>query len=174
PTIKAETLDDAVWSFVTPLIEDPQKVEEYIETRLKAEDPTAPDREAIERSLRKVQEEQENLLSGLAKLDPVYAGAIYRRLNELADLQKGFEKNLKELESTQRTWEEVQGELQDFKEWCAEFRSTVDKEHPLYNEKLRAIQRFNIKVRVYRRDPVTQKPMYEITAKPIHCVTYCL
>jgi site-specific DNA recombinase len=167
PTLKAETLDEAVWEFVRTKIEDPEQVERHLEAQLKQEDPTAEDRASIERSLKKIQEEQANLLAGLPKLDPIYAPPVYKTLNDLAEQQKGFEKNLAELEGSQKSWAEIQEELNDFKQWCADFRATVDRDNPTYEEKLRAIKRFNVKVYVYRRDPITQKPNYEITAKPV-------
>lgn len=167
PMIKAQTLDDAVWEFVRTRIEDPQQVERHIEAQLKQVDPTAEDRVSIERSLKKVTDEQEKLLAGLPKLDPIYAGAIYKRLNELAELQKGFEKDLSGLEHTRKTWEEIQEDLKDFKKWCADFVATVDRKNPSYEEKLRAIQRFNVRVIVYQRDQITHEPNYEIKAQPI-------
>jgi site-specific DNA recombinase len=167
PTLKAETLDNAVWEFVRAKIEDPQQVERHLEAQLKQDDPTAEDRTSIERSLKKVLEEQENLLASLPKLNPKYAGSIYNRLNELADMQTEAEKDLEKLKSTQKSWEEIQEELKEFKEWCADFRANVDRDNASYEEKLRAIKRFNVVVYVYRRDPITQKPNYEITAKPV-------
>ena len=167
PSLKAETLDTIVWEFVRAKIEDPQQVEEHIESQLKQEDPTAEDRASIERSLKKVQEEQKNLLASLPNLNPQYAAPIYKRLNDLADDQARYDKDLAELEGTQKSWEEIQIELNEFKEWCSDFRANVDRDNASYEEKLRAIKRFNVIVYVYRRDPHTQKPVYEITAKPV-------
>jgi site-specific DNA recombinase len=173
PSLKAETLDNAVWEYVKARIEDPLLVEQFIEEQLQNGDPIANDVEAINRSLKKVQDEQQNLLTGLGKLNPVYHASVYQRLNDLAEMQAGLKKDKTELEGSAKTWEEIQEELQEFKEWCTNFRSTVENS-ATYEEKLRAIKRFNIKVYVYRRDPVTQKPNFKITAKPIHYITHYL
>lgn len=168
PSIKAKTLDNAVWEYVKVRIEDPLLVENFIEEQLQSGDPTANDVESIRRSLKKIQEEQQNLLAGLGNLNPVYRASIYQRLNELAEMQIGLEKDLAELAGSRETWEEIQEELKSFREWCKDFRATVARHSATYEEKLRAIKRFHIKVYVYRRDSITQKPNFEITAKPIH------
>jgi len=174
PALKAETLDHAVWEYVKARIENPLLVEQYIKEQLKKGDPNADEITSINRTLEKVMQEQQNLLSGLEKLNPVYHASVYQTLNTLAEKQMGLEKDKVELQSSGPTWEEIKEELANFKEWCADFRARVDKNNVPYEDKLRAIKRFNVKVYVYKRHPITQKPNYEITAKPVDCVTHCL
>jgi site-specific DNA recombinase len=167
PQVKVETLDDAVWAVLRHKINHPQEVEEEIVHELEAEDPTLREAESIRNSLQGVVTEQQNLLAGLPKLDPSYATTIYDRLNTLAILKTGLEKELEGVDGLLKTREEIDQEIKSFKEWCNEFRARVDQEHAPYDEKRRACERFNVQVLVYNRDPETKQPVYEITANPV-------
>jgi site-specific DNA recombinase len=167
PQVKVETLDDAVWAVLRHKINHPQEVQEEVRNELEAENFMAREAESIQNSLREVEAEQQNLLAGLPKLDPRYAGPIYEKLNRLATLQAGLEKELKEVDSSLKTEEEIEQEIENFKEWCKEFRERVDQENAPYDEKRRAVERFNVEVIVYNRDPETKKPVYEINASPV-------
>jgi site-specific DNA recombinase len=167
PGIKASFLDEAVWKYVCVKINDPTQVEEFVVAQLKSEEPLLQEAESIQHSIDKITQQQNNLLESLQHIDPSYAQPTYDKLNTLAGTKRELEENLSSVDRLLKTREEIDQELREFQEWCANFRKEVDQENATYEDKRRACERFNIKVYVYKKDKHIQQPIYEITAQPV-------
>jgi site-specific DNA recombinase len=167
PQVKIDILDDAVWQYLREKINDPQQVEEFIKHELQQGNYLLQEDASIRSSLSKIEAEQEELLADLKNLAARYKPPIYARLNELAAIQEELEKNLAEVDGQIKSEEEIDNDIKEFKQWCDDFRSSVDQNNAPYERKREACERFNVKVILYERDKETKEPVYEITAEPI-------
>ena len=167
PSIKASFLDNEVWKYVCVKINDPAQVEDFVTAQLQSEEPLLQEAESIQRSIDKISQQQNQLLESLLHIDPSYAQPTYDKLNTLAETKRELEQNLTSVDRLMKTREEIDQELREFQEWCADFRAEVDQENAKYGDKRRACERFNVKVYVYKRDKHIQQPIFEITAQPV-------
>lgn len=158
-SIKGHILDEAVWARARAIITDPSVVAAELE-RLRAEDPTADDLRAVDRSLAEVDRQRGNIARAIAMLeDPEAASPLVAQLQSLADRAKALQAERAEIERRQAAWHGLQDDLDGLSNWCRQVATNVDD--LTWEERRLALTALGFAVTLY---PNGHDPRYIITA----------
>ena len=167
--ITVHIADDKAWSKAIEIIRNPSMVEKQLEARRK-EDLNADRRQMITEELAKVKVRQKRLRDRLEDEDmddDTYAD-VKLRLQKLADLKRGYERELSVENDMHEQWKKEQEQLNNFHRKCEEYREKIDDSNyePDYDFKREAIEFFGIIVRV-RREKDGDRTIVESTPPSI-------
>lgn len=158
-SIYASTLDQAVWSRVTAVLGDPGLIAREAE-RLRENDPTAADLEALDRSIGAVTRKLTNLTRRLADVDDDGAASpLMEELKALAAQKRALEAERIQVQTRRIGWDAVQTRVDGIEEWCR--RVAVNLQTMTYAEKRLALEALGVTATLYRRD---HRPRWSIQA----------
>ena len=167
--ISVKTLDEIVWHHVVTIIKNPSLVAQKLEA-LKQENPVSEELTYINERLPQIEEELENLVDmGQKAKSKAVRERIEVNIAQLEDEQNKLFIRQDALLQVEINYEEERKKLADFVRWCA----NAEKELPnaTFADKLRACENFRIKVLVWRRDAITNQPVFEIKDEPLAVVS---
>ena len=155
----AHIIDEIVWTRVKELLTQPDIITEEL-AKLRRDDPTKSDLEAIEHRIASIAQQQANLARAIGKLDDPDASApLEAELANLAKQKRGLESEYEHVEMRRAAWEAAQTRLQDLEAWCHQVASRLGE--LTYQQKRMALRALDVQVRIYRQD---HKPRYIIEA----------
>lgn len=158
PTISTRALDAAVWAKVTGLLNHPEHVAAELE-RMRREDPSTADLEAVERALTKAVCEQRNLIENLAKVSGAAADMVAGKINVLEQQRADLSHERDGILARSATWQRAQERIGDVQAWCRAYAESIGT--LTYDEKRLALDGLGVTVKVWRAD---HEPRYQITA----------
>ena len=154
PDISAPVLDAIVWTEAVAFMRNPKALQENLDKQKKA-DPTKDELATIDGILTDTANRIQNL-TDTVETTPASDGRdlLMHRLDELAAKKKRFEEKRDVVMREKINWAEEQQAIEDFKLWFVEHRDTLDNpdHEPTYKEKLTALERIGIVVRVFPID----------------------
>jgi site-specific DNA recombinase len=156
--IRAAILDRAAWEPIEALLRNPASVRTKLEQSRTA-DPSADDLAGVERSLARVARQQRNLVEQLANLRGAAADLVAQKLAVLETERERLGDERAALLARQEAWRAGQERLDEFERWCATV--AADLGSASYDEKRRALDLLNVRVRVWRTG---HDPRYEVSA----------
>jgi site-specific DNA recombinase len=168
PVISIHRIDTAVEEYVWGIAQDFSLVQEAIRLA-SGDDPSQPDLQSIDHSIKVVKNSQEQLVADLKQADGEGFPKLKGRARQLVidDLEKS-ETYLKELQKErlkviagQGNWKQMQEDIDIFLEWCL---TAKDIKSATYEEKRRALRVLGIQVYVYRGDD-EEHDRYEIKVR---------
>jgi hypothetical protein len=100
-----------------------------------------------------------------ADMDVDTVANVRRRINELTEIIKGYQEELKDEENSHQKWNELQKKLVDFYNFCSEMLTMInDPEYtPSYKDKRDAIEFFGINAII---TGTKDDPKVEVTVNP--------
>jgi site-specific DNA recombinase len=159
--ITASLLDDAVWNGVRDRLTQPKVIAAELH-RLRDEDPTHGDREAIDRRLAEVSRRQRNLMARLADEDnPDVAALIRTDVAALLDEGRRLEQDRSSLEIQCDSWRLAQERLSELDHWIRNVAANIDAFD--YAKKRLALDALGATVRVWSMD---HNPRWDVK---LHC-----
>jgi site-specific DNA recombinase len=146
--IAAHRLDGLVWERVVQLLTDPAILAGEI-ARRRGQDPTAGDRQAIERALASIASQRANYVANLGLVSGQAAALIVAKL---ADLERDEARLVAEREAVlgrQRAWRAAQARLDDLQRWCQQRGADLDR--LTFAERRDVLVALNVRATVYPR-----------------------
>ena len=157
-TITATIIDGAVWQRVEQLLTRPDLIAAELE-RMRANDPSTADLEAVERQLTQVVRQQRNLIENLANVNGAAGAVVTEKINAL-ERQRDELSGARELVFARaQAWSTAQERLGAVQQWCSTVAANIRT--LTYAEKRIALDALGVEVRVWRAD---HEPRYEIRA----------
>ncbi|CAA9250241.1 MAG: hypothetical protein AVDCRST_MAG77-2037 [uncultured Chloroflexi bacterium] len=123
--ISVDRLDAAVWGRVEALLTQPDTIARELE-RMRGEDPSTADLDAVERSLSGIAREQRNYVENLGKVSGDAANLIASKLNALETQRAHLAAEREAILARSRGWEEAQRRLDDIQTWCRTVAANVE------------------------------------------------
>jgi DNA invertase Pin-like site-specific DNA recombinase len=165
--IKASILDKAIWEKALEIIHDPSIVNEAIESK-KTSDPTAGRRKQINKALKELEEERNNLQANLLfmtkekLIDRDTAATFGKRLKEIEKLVLEYQSELLDDNRMHQEWERAQREIEKLHKKCADMREKLRDPNyePDYQTKRDLIELFGITATVW------DQKHYKVEASP--------
>ncbi len=155
--MKASTLDAAVWDKVSAVLTRPDVVRAEV-ARLRRQDPTRSDLEAVSRRTAEVTRRQRNLVARLADVDDDdVAGLVQADLASLAAERRRLEQEQADLEVQRAGWRMAEANLDSIEAWCRQVASSLGDLG--YEDKRLALTALGVEARVWA---TTHDPRYEI------------
>lgn len=146
-TIGAEALDSAVWEDVKAILRQPEIIRRELERR-RGNDPTAENRESVERALEEVSRQQVNLTRTLALIDNPNASApLVAELGYLGERKSAMLAEREALRMRYAVWQKSQHSLENLEAWCREVGEGLDNAD--YARKRKALTALGVTVEVY-------------------------
>ncbi len=167
--IEAHILDQAVWSFTTKIIRNPDLVEQALKGREQEREVASQELDIVENNLAKINRKIKNLAAWLGQteqeLDEDTFAEITTQLKLLSEQKKLWEAQREPAMKAHNDQQEIQESLKRFREWCAKTRAKLDDPaHEFtYVEKREACEQLGVKALVWRAD---HDPRYEIFVLP--------
>lgn len=146
--VSAQTMDDAVWSWVEEMLENPERIAEDLE-RLDREDVTADDLDAVVRRLAEIARNRQRLVEGLIEVtDSAGRIAINDALTRLTSEEEGLEAARREIEQRRSNRERARAQMGDITVWCETVKERLGTMP--YEAKRDALITLDISARVFR------------------------
>ena len=159
PTIVTHNLDQAVWTYVTEVITQPDVVAREL-ARLHEHDPSDDDLAAIDRASASVKRQQGNVARAIALMnDDEGVGPLVAQLEELNQRVKKLDEERRVVEQRRVSWEQAQKQLENLEAWRQRVAKNLDT--LTYEGRRRALDALGIHVTLYSAD---HEPRYIITA----------
>ncbi len=159
--ITAHVLDDAVWTGVRDRLTRPEVIAAELH-RMRKDDPTLADRQAIDRRLNEVGRRQRNLMERLAEEDsPDIAALIRADLAGLLGERRRLEQELAVVERQREGWQLAQDRLLELDQWVQNVAANIDQFD--YERKRLALDALGATVRVWSTD---RTPRWDVK---LHC-----
>jgi site-specific DNA recombinase len=159
PSIRTHLLDSHIWSIVTQIIQDPSVVQYEVE-RLRQDDPTVHDLQAIDRSLDQIHQQQSKLSRAIALLEDEDALApVVAHLQELAERKRQLESERERVLRRRAGWTELQASYVDLEQWCQRVAERLNELS--YKEKRMIFDVLGLRIEVFGNG---HDPRYVITA----------
>lgn len=156
-TIQAPVLDAAVWSRVAAVLSRPDIIAAEV-ARLRRDDPTKADIEAVERRLADLTRKERNLMTRLADTDDAdVASLISADLSMLARQKRQLREEVSVLAEQRAGWNAAQQRLDDLSEWCRTVAANLGE--LTYAQRRLALSTLGVEVQVWRAD---HAPRYAI------------
>ncbi|MGA7668864.1 MAG: recombinase family protein [Nitrolancea sp.] len=160
-SIRAETLDAAVWARVESILTRPEIIEDEL-AKLRANDPTEQDVGAVDRSRAEIERRRRNLARVAAQLDdPDAAAPLVAELRSVTERLRSLDAEREEIMLRRLSWERALSHLVDLRQWCEQVAAKLTT--LTWEQKRIALEALGVDVRVFRKnDP--EHPRYIITA----------
>ena len=147
-SISVPILDAAVWQRVERLLTRPDLIAAEL-ARLREDDPTETDLEAISRRLAEITRRRANLVRRLSAIDDnLIAGAIETELSTLTEQQRRLEEERVQAEARRQSWQSANARLKDLQAWCATVAQNLGSLS--YDQRRSALDALGVEVKVYR------------------------
>jgi site-specific DNA recombinase len=156
--IRAERLDEEVWSRISSLLNQPHMIESELE-RMRQTDPGQADLELLDRQLELISRKQSNLVKRLALLDDDTSALVASELSELARQKRELLDERESVEQRNQEWITVEANLSDLKAYCSRVSSNL--ENLTYDERRAILDALDVRVKLYNS---AHSPRFEITA----------
>lgn len=156
--IEQHVIDNAVWERVVTVLKNPEIIAREL-ARLQADDPTAQDLDIVERALKDVERQRDNLTRHLALFsNPEAAAPLVRQIEALGAQIAQLKQQREHILERRRGWETAQDRLADLESWCRQVAGRVDT--LTYEQRRLALEALGVEVRVF---PKGHDPRYCIT-----------
>jgi site-specific DNA recombinase len=159
PSIRADTLDAAVWDYVSEILNNPEIIAAELD-QLQKDDPTAADLELIDRALTDAARRQSNYVGNLADLPTNAAALVRARIADLESQQLRLQGERNAILERRAGWLVAQEQLADLEAWCRVVAQRLSA--PTYSQKRMALEALAVEARVFRP---RQEPRFVITAQ---------
>lgn len=159
-SIKAETLDAAVWDRLYEIATHPEAIAERI-AYLKEHDSTEADLATVDRALTELARRHQRGARALLDVDDDSAAILKAELATIAKRRHALQEERARVLGRHQEWEAAQQQLREIERWCAV--AAENMQDAPYERKRQALGVFNVQVTVYRAD---HSPRYEIVADP--------
>jgi site-specific DNA recombinase len=151
-SIQAHTLDDAVWPGVRARLLDRALIAAELE-RLRRDDPTRADADAIAHRSREAGRKQRNLMDRLAQTDDAdVATLIMADLAVLTAQRRRWDAERDDLDRQRQAWQDAQQRLADLDLWVRNVAANLDDIEADYGKKRFALAACKVQVRVWASD----------------------
>jgi hypothetical protein len=159
--ISARILDQAVLEKLQLVLNHPEVIGAEI-ARLRRDDPTKADRDAVERRLSEVERLRGNLVRRVAAIDDDdIAASLLAEMATLGKQQSTLISEREQLESERASWDATQTQLRDLEDWCRQVASNVDLLN--YEGRRLALTALSVEARVWSTN---HTPRWEIKMLP--------
>ena len=156
-TISVPVLDQAAWARAEALMKNPAIIAAELE-RLRGDDPTAADLDAVDQRLAGVARQQRNLVEQLANVGGSVAELVTEKLATLERQREQLAGERDAILARRRAWDLAQARLGDLEAWCRSVATKVDA--LTYEQKRLALDALGVEARVWRPD---HTPRYAVT-----------
>ena len=158
--INADILDSAVMGRVEEVLTRPEIIAVELE-RLRRDDPTAADLDAVETRLEAIERQRGNLTRKLALFDDDKAAApLIAEIGSLTEQLRALHREREALEAQRHGWVQAQEQLADLERWCRIQSTNLGL--LTYEQKRLALFALGAEVRVWSTD---HDPRYEISIR---------
>jgi site-specific DNA recombinase len=155
----ARKLDAAVWAKVESILTRPEIVAAELE-KLRGDDPTTDDLDAVERALADVSKRQGNLARAIAAVDDEDASApLVAEVSALAERKRQLAAERDAILARQGQWAVAQAKMDDIRAWCRTVARNLGT--LTYQERRTALLALGVKAVVWPRGAERR---YEIVA----------
>ncbi|MGH2497909.1 MAG: recombinase family protein [Ktedonobacteraceae bacterium] len=168
-TIAAHILDNAAWQHAVEIIKDPKQVAQKLQEK-KRKNPTEGEFSPIERRLREIEKEVQNLLKmGRYAQNEDSIESLGRLLHDLERENLGLLTEQKKLQKLELLYKEEQEAIAAFEQRCIIYREKLEDPDASfsYQEKREALKYFGIKAHVWR---LRHDPHFEIASASLSVV----
>jgi DNA invertase Pin-like site-specific DNA recombinase len=153
--ISARILDEAAWAAVRQVVLDPSIIAAELEKcRM---DPPTTDLAKLEKRLQAISRQQDTLARRFGLVSDEASAPIATELERLAAQKHILQQRRDELLQQIKSWEEMQGQVNDIMAWCQIVAENLDTF--TYAEKRNALVALRVEARVYRQE---HDPRFEV------------
>lgn len=153
--ISARIVDDAAWRKVVEIIQNPTEVDKKLE-EWRSDDPTTERRKIINRKLKELKGQQMAMRENLANLlktsqpDQGTIEFLNSQLQQLADQEEGYKRQLADDERTHDLWKRIQEKVEELHRVCEDMREKLNDSAyiPTYDKKRELVLFFGITAKV--------------------------
>jgi hypothetical protein len=147
-TISARVLDRAVWAGVETILRDPERIRRKLE-ELQQTDPTAAQREQLERQLLDVEDMRKRAADAITAIADEHVSApLIVSLREFAARADDILEDLAKLEGQRRDWEHLQAHLTRLEAYARRVSTHTDR--LTYDQQRKTLYALNVRVRVWK------------------------
>jgi hypothetical protein len=159
--ISASIIDRAVLDKMRLVLNSPELIAAEV-ARLRREDPTKPDRDAVQLRLAEIERQRGNLARRVAAIDDDdIAGTLLAEMSALSKQNAALLRELETLEAERASWEASQKRIDDLESWARVVARNIDLLD--YDGRRLALDALGIEVKVWSTD---HSPRYEIKMLP--------
>lgn len=156
-SIRGHIIDSAAWGRVVAILTRPEIIAAEV-ARLRADDPTENDIEAVDRRIAAVERQIRQMVNELAAFGPAVAAAVRERAAGLETEHARLQAERERVLARRAAWEQAQERLGDIQAWCNSV--AVNLAEQTYAQKREALEALGIAVTVW---PSDHTPRWTIT-----------